>query len=216
MFKGAIFDMDGLMFDTESLFSEVQTKICKKRNKQFTVDLKHKMMGQKAIDAITIMLNGLDIKENPVSVFEEQNIDYLELLRTKAVPMSGLFELFNFLNEKNIRKAVATSSNKEWVDILFSRFDIYKEFEFIITGDMVSKGKPDPEIYTKAVDSLGIKAEECVVFEDGLNGVLSAKDAGCRVVAVPSYYTKDQDFSVADIIANSLGDKRLFEFIDNG
>ena len=213
MIKAAIFDMDGLMFDTESLFSEVQHKIAQKRGKKFTNSTKYKMMGQKAIDAIAIMLNDLEIEENPEDVFQEQNKDYLELIRTKADPMPGLFHLLDLLDAKGIRKAVATSSLREWVDILFNRFDLYKRFELVITGDMVSKGKPDPEIYLKAVNLLKLKPEECVVIEDGLNGVKSGKAAGCCVAAVPSYFTKDQDFSVADIAVSSLWDKRLRDFI---
>lgn len=213
MIKAVIFDMDGLMFDTESLFSEVQDKIAGKRGKKFTNGIKHKMMGQKAIDAISIMLSELKINENPEDVFKEQNEDYLELLKTKAEPMPGLFDLLDYLEKNNIRKAVATSSLKEWVDILFNRFNLYKRFEAVVTGDMVKKGKPDPEIYQKAVKLLNLEPSECVIIEDGLNGIRSGKSTGCLAIAVPSYFTKGQDFSEADVVVDGLEDKRLYNFI---
>lgn len=211
--SAVIFDMDGLMFDTESLFSIVQNKIAKRRGKEFTLEIKGKMMGQKALHAIEIMLRELGIEEDPTKVFQEQNKEYLELLRNQSQPMPGLIELLNFLEENQIRKCIATSSMREWVNILMTRFHLGPRFEFIITGEDVTLGKPNPEMYLKAVDQLNILASNCLVLEDSSNGVRAGKSAGCFTVAVPTDLTRNQDFSMADLIVRKLNDNQLLSCI---
>jgi HAD superfamily hydrolase (TIGR01509 family) len=210
-FKAVIFDMDGLMFDTESLFSVAQSAIAKKRGKEFTLEIKAKMMGQRPLHAVEIMLNELGIKEDAQKVFEEQAEMYVKLLRDRSEPMPGLFELLEFIEKANIRKCIATSSLREWADILLARFKISERFEFLVTGDQVARGKPDPEMYLKAVEKLGLLAPQCLVLEDSSNGIRAAKSAGCFAVAVPSEFTKDQDLSMADMMVKSLDDQELFK-----
>jgi len=80
------------------------------------------------------------------------------------------------------------------------------KFEFVLAGDIVSKKKPDPEIYLLALEKTGLKPQECIVIEDSRNGVLSAKKAGMRIVATTNIYTENEDLSEADIVVTSLGD----------
>jgi HAD superfamily hydrolase (TIGR01509 family) len=209
--SAVIFDMDGLMFDTEALFSIAQTAIAEKRGKKFTLDVKAKMMGQKPVHAVAIMLAELGINESAEEVFKEQTKMYVELLKNNSEAMPGLFELLDLLEVRGIRKGIATSSMRGWVDILLARFNIADRFEFIITGEEVKNGKPDPEMYEKAVAVLGLPASSCLVLEDSSNGIRSADGAGCFAVAVPSEFTKAQDFSKADRIVESLSDSKLFE-----
>lgn len=209
--QAVIFDMDGLMFDTESLFSIVQNEITKKRGKEFTLEIKGKMMGQKPLHAIKIMLDGLGIDEKPEDVFLEQNKKYLELLRTQSEPMPGLFELLALLEERHIRKGIATGSIHQWVNILLERFNLQNRFEFVLTGEHVALGKPDPEIYLKAINEFVLPASSCLVLEDSSNGIKAAKAAGCFAVAVPSDFTRHQDFSGADLVVGGLLDKKLIE-----
>jgi beta-phosphoglucomutase-like phosphatase (HAD superfamily) len=79
-------------------------------------------------------------------------------------------------------------------------------FEFVLAGDIVSKKKPDPEIYLLALEKTGLKPEECIVIEDSRNGVISAKEAGMYIVATTNIYTEDEDLSEADIVVTSLGE----------
>lgn len=208
-----IFDMDGLMFDTESLFSIVQKEIAKKRGKEFTLEIKGKMMGQKPLHAIKIMLNELGINEKPEDIFLEQNKKYVELLKTTSQSMPGLFELLNFLEDHKIKKGIATSSMSQWVSILLNKFAIQDRFEFILTGEDVKLGKPNPEIYLRAIKEFALSAFSCLVLEDAANGIKAASSAGCFAVAVPCVFTKNQDFSSANLIIDNLFDKRLFEIL---
>lgn len=209
--QAVIFDMDGLMFDTESLFSIVHSEIAEKRGKKFTLELKSKMMGQKALHAVEILLDGLGLHENAEDVLREQTVRYVELLKTESRAMPGLFEFIEFLEQWRLRKGIATSSIRPWVDILLDKFKIKNSFEFIITGDQVKRGKPHPDLYLKAVKAVNLPAHSCLVLEDASNGVRAAKAAGCFTVAVPSQFTRNQDFARADLIVDGLMDKKLIE-----
>lgn len=213
MIKAVIFDVDGLMFDTEPLFSKVQVSIAEKRGKIFTPEIKHKMMGTKQIDGVKILLNELGIKENPETVLQEYVDSYKELIKKEIQPMPGLFELLDFLEIKNIRKAVATSSMREWIDVIFDKLNLSSRFEFITTAEECERGKPDPEIYNKSTKRLGLNSSDCLVLEDSPNGIKAAKEAGCIAVAIPNEFTKGQDLSRADLIVERLDNQKLFDFI---
>lgn len=201
--------MDGLMFDTETLFFISEDEVAKTYGKTFTLDIQVKMMGQKGVHAIETMCRELGITEDPEKVMVERDKKYIELLKTKSEPMLGLIELLDYLDAHSIRKAIATSSNRTWVDILLSRANISNRFEFIVTGQDVKVGKPDPEIYLKAIELLNVPAGACLVLEDAVNGIRSGKAAGCVVVAVPDKHTAHQDFSEADYVVSSLADEKL-------
>jgi HAD superfamily hydrolase (TIGR01509 family) len=207
--QAVIFDMDGLMFDTETLFFLAEDEVAKIYGKTFTLDIQVKMMGQKGVHAIETMCRELGIIEDPEKVMQERDEKYIELLKTTSKPMVGLLELLDFLDAHSIRKAIATSSNRIWVDILLSRAAISNRFEYIVTGQDVRVGKPDPEIYLKAVEFLQVPARSCLVLEDSINGIRSGKAAGCIVVAVPDSHTAHQDFSESDYVVSSLADEKL-------
>lgn len=207
--KAVIFDMDGLMFDTETLFSAVQTEIAQKRGKTFTLEIQNKMMGRKPLDAIKVMIEELGMDEDPEDIAQERDDAYIELLETDSQPMPGLFGFLELLNRHDIRKAVASGSYHKWIDALLERFKIRDQFEVIVSGEDVKIAKPAPEIYHKAVSKLNLELKDCVVLEDAVNGIKAAKAAGCIAVAIPSRFTKHQDFSEADYIVESLSDPEL-------
>lgn len=214
MIKAVIFDVDGLMFDTEPLFSKIQSGIAERRGKTFTSEIKQKMMGTKQIDGVKIMLRELDIREDPEAVLKEYVDSYKELIKKEIQPMPGLFELLDFLEKEKIRKAVATSSMKEWIDIIFNKFNLLSKFESIITAEECKRGKPDPEIYIRAAGKLDLDPFDCLVLEDSPNGIKAAKDAGCLAIAVPNEFTKGQDLSRADLIVEKLNSQKLFNFFN--
>lgn len=86
-------------------------------------------------------------------------------------------------------------------------------FECVVSGDMVEKGKPDPEIYNTCISNIGLLPKECLVLEDSLNGVISGIAAGCYVCAIPSECTEGENFSKATFIAKSLNDEKIKNFI---
>jgi HAD superfamily hydrolase (TIGR01509 family) len=117
--------------------------------------------------------------------------------------MPGLYEILNAFHRR-LKLAVATGAQREFLDIALDTLGIRKYFDVLQTADGLERGKPDPEIYLLACRRLGLAPEKCVVLEDAANGVRAGKAAGCPVIAVPSDYTRRQDFSEADWIEPDL------------
>jgi beta-phosphoglucomutase family hydrolase len=207
--SAVIFDMDGLMFDTESLFHIAQAAIAAKRGKEFTYTIQAKMMGQKSLHAIEIMLDELGLSDDPSEILRERDVHYAELLKTRSEMMPGLLELLDFLEAHHLCTAIASGSQRAWINFLLERFNLRDRFEVIVSSDEVERGKPSPDIFLKAVERLGLPASSCLVLEDALNGIRAAKAAGCRAVAVPSKFTAHQDFAEADLIISGLADQKL-------
>lgn len=205
--------MDGLMFDTESAYSVVQKRMFEKRGKIFTNEFKRTLMGRRAYEVMEAINAELGRGEKTEDLLKEQDEELVKLYHASVEKMAGLDALLTFLSEKNIRKCIGTSSRMFLVDVLLGKFNLRNEFEFVISGDMVREGKPNPEIYNVCVSRLGIPASECLVLEDSLNGIKAAKAAGCLACAIPSRFTRDENFSIADLVCDSLADERIPQFI---
>ena len=213
MIKAIIFDMDGLMFDTESAYSVVHEKMFSKRGKVFTLDTKARFMGKRSHEVLKSVREIFNTQESVEVLLKEQDDELVGIYTTSVEKLTGLDTLLTFLNEKNIRKCIGTSSRKFLVDILLKKHRLEHEFEFVVSGDMVQKGKPDPEIYTKCLQQLGLNGADCLVLEDSLNGIKAGISADCKTCAIPSIFTKHEDFSIADIVAQKLDDPRIKDFI---
>ncbi len=205
--------MDGLMFDTESAYSVVQSKMSEKRRKIFTNEIKRTLMGKRAHEVMLLLNVFWGKSEKIEELLAEQDKELTMVYKESVEKLDGLDDLISFLNQNKVRKCIGTSSRKFLVDILLEKHNLKNEFEFVVSGDLISKGKPDPEIYNLCINKLGLLPRECLVLEDSLNGIKSGVAAGCVTCVIPSQYTKDEDFSIADIQCPSLGSQKLKNFI---
>ena len=195
------------MVDTEPLYTEAAQEIARKAGKEFTLEIKQEMMGRLGIDSMRIFKERLSLLESEDVLLEERGIAYDKLLRERGVkPMPGLFELIHLASSLGLSLAVASSCRKKWVDFILSELNIRARFKAILTGDDVTKGKPDPEIYLKAAEKLGVLPQHCLVLEDAPLGVLSGKRAGAACIAVLSQHTKGFEFKEADLVVESLSE----------
>lgn len=204
MIKAVIFDMDGLMVDTEPLYSQAMQQVAIKRGKSFTLELKQKMMGRVAIDSMRIFKEALRLDESPEEILEEREEIYGKLIADGVNPMPGLFKVLELLNKMGIKKAIASSSKRCWIELIINKLGIEKQFEIIVCGQEIERGKPNPDIYLLAAKKLNIRPEECLVLEDTVSGLTGAKAANMKCIAIPNQFTQGLDFSSADIILNSL------------
>ena len=205
--------MDGLMFDTESAYSVVQTSMSEKRGKVFTNDVKRILMGKRANEVMKLMNDFWGKDEKIEDLLKEQDDELVRIYKDSVEKMRGFDDLMEFLNLHSIRKCIGTSSRRFLVDVLLQKYGLENAFEFIVSGDVVEKGKPDPEIYNKCIEQLGVSASDCLVIEDSLNGIKAGVAAGCNTCAIPSEYTRDENFSVATLVCDSLGGQRIKDFI---
>jgi HAD superfamily hydrolase (TIGR01509 family) len=139
---------------------------------------------------------------------------FLELLEQRLAPMPGLMELLRALEKAHIAKAIGTSSGRRSLEAILSRFALEPRFQFILTAEDITRGKPDPEIYLKAAARFGIPPSQMLVLEDSQTGCRSAAAAGALVVAVPGAHSMRQDFSSAVLVLSSLADRRLYQLLE--
>ena len=208
--RAVVFDMDGLMFNTEDVYTLTGEELLRRRGCEFTEELKHEMMGLRPQPALERMIAHCRLAETWEELAEESNRVFLDLLDGRLAMMPGLMELLAALERAGIPKAICTSSRRELAAACLRPFNLTARFEFILAAEDIVHGKPHPEIYLMAARRFGVPPAEMLVLEDSENGCLSAAAAGAHVVAVPGPHSRQHDFSTASLVADSLADRRLY------
>ncbi len=206
-----IFDMDGLMFDTESLGIQGWKHAFECFNLPVPMSTLIKKLGLSPYDS--------------QKLFKEEvpfDFDYDKLKKTKIQYVfdhidecgiskkKGLDEIINYLEKKQIKKIIATSSSQKVANFYLEKAGLKENFDAIITGDMVSRGKPNPDIFIKGSELLKINPSNCIVLEDSINGIKAAYNAKMKPIMIPDL-VKDTS-EVDNIIFSKCND--LLEVID--
>ena len=212
--RGVALDMDGLLFDTEGLYWEVGDAVLQRRGYRFSKELQQRMMGRVGVAALQQMVEFHSLNDSAETLLAESDELYSAMLKQGVPPIQGVNEWIGFLKQRGIPFGLATSSQRKYVDVLFRTIPWKDDLEFILTGDDVSCGKPDPEIYLLAAKRLALSPAHVLVLEDSGNGCAAAVAAGTCTVAIPSVHTQDQDFSGARLIADSIIDPRIRTLIE--
>ncbi|MBU0700205.1 HAD-IA family hydrolase [bacterium] len=207
MIKAVIFDMDGLMVDTETVYFIALQQIAQKRGKDFPMALKRAMIGKQGVISMDIFKEYLVLNETAEDLLVEREDVYGGILnKTELVPLDGLPELLLLIDTMGIPAAIASSSAEQWIRLVINKLGISDRFKAIVSGDNVKNSKPYPDIYLLAAKRLGVLPQYCLALEDTPTGIEAAKRAGMICVAVPNHYSKGLDFSMADMVINSLED----------
>lgn len=211
--KAVVFDLDGLMFNTEELYQDVGTEMLRRRGKAFDAELLDAMMGRPANAALQLMIDYHGLVDTVAELVAETDTIFAGILEERLEQMPGLAVLLDALERAALPKAIATSSGPTFARAALDRFDLVPRFEFILTCDDIRDGKPHPEIYLLAASRLGIAPGEMLVLEDSQNGCRAAVAAGATVVAVPGGHSLRHDFQGAALVAESLADPRLYALL---
>lgn len=183
--RGIIFDMDGVVVDNHSYHFEAWMAFAKKYDFELNEDIYREKYNGKTNADLFRMIFGEKISDEEVRKYaEEKEGLYKERYEKHMRPMKGLVEFLDFLLRSKIKIALGTSAPPMNVDFILDGLFLRKYFQVIVDGSMVKKGKPDPEVYQMCCDRLGLRPENCVVFEDALLGIESAQRAGCKAVGV--------------------------------
>ncbi|MBN1588873.1 MAG: HAD-IA family hydrolase [Pirellulales bacterium] len=212
--RAVAFDMDGLMFNSEDVYTEVGHELLRRRDREFTKELKDAIMGLTARRSFEVMIEQCSLDDTPDELIPESEEIFIALLDRHLAPMPGLMDLLASLEKSEVPKAVATSTGRRLTGEVLSSFDLAERFDFILTSEDITRGKPDPEIYLLAADRFGLPPEEMLVLEDSHFGCRSARAAGAFVVAIPNEHTADHDFGMARFVAHSLEDRRIYEALN--
>lgn len=194
MIKVVLFDMDGLMLDTEPITIQAKVEEGNKIGLPITEEMvRHTIgMSQKNVDAYFTSLFGEKYNH---AYFIQKRREYLfHYMEKNGLPLKpGLEELLSFLKKEKLPMAIVTSSTKEIVEQYKKYGTIFSYFDRIITGDEVKEGKPHPDVYLHAAKIMGVEPQDCVVLEDSKNGVLSASKAGMQVLMIPDLIAPDEE-----------------------
>ncbi|NDO46158.1 HAD family phosphatase [Clostridium sp. MD294] len=194
-FDAVIFDMDGLMVDTERIMQREVKEILKEM--EFTVT-----------DEIILKLIGLTDSRTKEVLEQEygkafcHNIFLKKLLERKLnvyhneqiCVKKGLWELVEFLEKENIKKIVATGTVRENMNLILKRTGLLEHFDLAVCGDEIEKGKPSPDVFIKAAEKLNVPKQRCLVLEDSQNGIIAAKSAGIEVIFIKDLVAPEKQY----------------------
>jgi HAD superfamily hydrolase (TIGR01509 family) len=211
--KAVVFDLDGLMFNTEDIFNEVGRLVLARRNKEMTRELLQQMMGRRAPEALQLMIDFHDLRDSVPGLIDETRTLFIELAADRLAPMPGLYSLLEHIETRGLSKAVATSSGRRYLEEILNRFELLGRFHTTLTAEDVTHGKPHPEIYLTAAARLGVAAHEMLVLEDSHAGTTAGVSAKAVVVSVPNNHSRYQDFSHATHVVERLDDPRVLALL---
>lgn len=208
MIKAIIFDMDGLMINSERVTYECYVKVLEKMNLTMSEDFYKRLLGKTLSSAYQIMFDeyGKDFPMDDVLKDVHQLMN--DIFEKDGVPLKdGLIELLTYLKENNYLTIVATSSTRNRVEHLLGMADILKYYNDSICGDEVTHGKPNPEVFLRACEKLGVEPSQALVLEDSEAGIQAAHSAQIPVICIPDMkYPEPEYAQMTTEIFNSLHD----------
>lgn len=202
--QAVIFDMDGLMIDSESLAKEAWQATARRFGREIDEAMFMRMLGLRETECTAMVLEALALPVTAEALWQERNDLFLASLPGRLKAMPGLPELVVELQARGLRRAIATSGERRYVELVMHELSLDSTFDAIVAAQDVKRGKPAPDVYLLAARRLGLEPEQCLVLEDAPNGVAAAKAAGMMCIAVPNEFTRSLDLSAADTILPSL------------
>lgn len=186
MKKGIIFDMDGTIVDSLPYHYKAW-KIFFKENKveNFSERLKD-YKGGGTLDLLTAVYGDKYSRKELKIMTDDKEIIFREIYKNNVVPIMGFMDMFELIKSKKILVGIASNAIRKNVKMILSELKIYEKFDSIICGDEVKRGKPDPEMFDETIDRFNLKKEECLIFEDSVEGVSAAVNSGVDVVGITS------------------------------
>ena len=186
MIKGVIFDMDGTIVDSLPYHYKAWEKFFKENKvENFSEKLKD-YKGGGTLDLMTVVYGDKYSRKELKIMTDDKEIIFREIYKNNVIPIIGFMEMFKLIKSKKILVGIASNAIRKNVKMILSELKIYDEFDSIICGDEVEKGKPDPEMFNKTVDRFNLKKEECLIFEDSVEGVSAAVNSRGDVVGITS------------------------------
>src|SRR5438309_4969473 len=205
-FSAVIFDLDGVLADSEPWWNEIDAQLLAEHGATYRGEYHGNVLGVSYRMAVEFYKKAFGISASTEELMRRRGEIATQFFANRVDLFPSTKEVLEQLRQMNLRLALATSSVSASARPFLDRHQITKFFEVIITGDEIERGKPEPDIYLRTAEKLGIPANDCLVIEDSLSGIASAKAANMRVAAIPdrrfidpSEYEKKADFVLGDL-----------------
>jgi mannitol-1-/sugar-/sorbitol-6-/2-deoxyglucose-6-phosphatase len=201
-----IFDMDGLLIDSEPLWYEASQEVLKRFNTQLTLKEYSETMGLRTKECVERWFIDYNIPFEYAPETERAIEDLVvSKIKTKGKPMPGVAQAFNYFKDRNFKIGLASSSAIRIIDVVVDKLGIRSYLETIASAETLPYGKPHPQVYLNCAEELQSNPIECVCFEDSFNGMIAAKAAKMKCVVVPSANENQHPkFGAADLRLSSL------------
>ena len=201
-----VFDMDGVLVDTEHLWDEVREALTEEWGGRYTPEAQEAMMGMSSVEWSRYLHEAVGLREPPDVINAEVVRRMLARYETELPIVPGAVEAVRRAAAAGLRLAVASSSNRELIDAVLERLGLTVLFDVTVSSEEVERGKPAPDVYIEAARRLGVEPGRCVAIEDSASGIRAAHAAGMRVVAYPNrhYPPAAEVLALADAVVDSM------------
>lgn len=214
MFKSFIFDMDGVIINSEPLHFKVDQYVMKKFGIIVTEKDLEEYVGMTDPEMWSKIKLKYSLSKSVKEIINMQLHTKLAILSEyNEKPIEGIRELLNLLKSHDMKIGLASSSHRKFIEAVLNKFNIHHYFQCVISGEEVDMGKPAPDIYLRIAKLLETEINDCIVLEDSRNGVAAAKAAGMKCIGYQNFNSGNQDLTKANVVINSVKeiDKKLLE-----
>ena len=207
MIEAVVFDLDGVLVDSEHVWDEVREQLARERGGRWSDRAQADMMGMSSPEWSRYMHDVVGLAESP----DEINAEVVRRMRERyaaELPLiDGAVEAVERLAAA-YRLALASSSNREVIDVVLAESGLARHFEVTVSSEEVARGKPAPDVFLEAARGLHVAPERCAAIEDSANGIRAARAAGMRVVAIPNrrYPPPEDALGLADVVLSSIAE----------
>ena len=207
MIDAVVFDLDGVILDTEELWNEVREGLARERNGRWSDSAQADMMGMSSTEWSRYMHDVVGLEESPEEINREVVRRMLERYAERLPLIDGAVEAVQRLAD-DWPLGLASSSNRELIDRALDVSGLAPRFRATVSSEEVARGKPAPDVYLEAARRLGVPPEACAAVEDSASGLRSAHAAGMRVVAIPNaaFPPPDDALALADVVLGSISE----------
>ncbi len=205
-YQAVIFDMDGVLVDSEPLYLKAINNLLERESAERVSDEENQntLIGTTVEECWSRLKNSRCLPESLEYYIDRYDVVVKEVLLSEMTPRPGVRRLIEVCEKRNLPKAVASSSLRDWLKMKLQTLELQNSFDVVLGGDDVSRGKPEPDIYLLAAERLGIAPERCVAIEDSPVGIAAAVGSGAYTIAVLTDSTRGLDLSQAHEVLETL------------
>lgn len=210
--KGIIFDMDGVLIDSEPLHLLAYQELFGGYGIAHTEDDNKEFIGRKDLEMAQTLIERHKLPLAPLQLVKSKEQILARLIKNGLVTRPGVMRILQKAQESRLPVGVASSATLPTIELVIETLDIGRYFQTLTSGDEVANGKPAPDVFLLAAQRMAVEPGNCLVIEDSYNGICAAKAAGMNCVAVPCQATRHQDHTKADKILDNLESLNLDEW----
>ena len=207
MIRAVVFDMDGVLIQSEEVWDEVRERYVRERGGRYDAEIQRALMGMSSTEWSRYLHEAAGVPDAPEEINAAVVHRMLDAYREHLPLIPGAVEAVRRLADR-FTLGVASSSNRELIDTVLEVAGLAPSFSATVSSEEVARGKPAPDVYLEAARRLGVDPAGCAAIEDSHGGIRSAKSAGIRVIAIPNptYPPGDEALALADVTVGSLGE----------